>query len=97
MPAGPVQAHTAGLLTFEGDDVKDAVLTVREKDQITTFHRRRDVRDSQVIPGHVMDANRSSEHAPNRADNSRTTQGVTHGVGDAETHRGKAVVGPAGR
>ena len=47
---------------FEGNHVKDAVLAALEEDQISGFNRHRDMCDSQVIAGHVMDANGSSEH-----------------------------------
>ena len=48
---------------LEGDHVEDAVLTALEEDQISGFNRHRDMCDSQVIAGHVMDANGSSDTA----------------------------------
>ena len=45
------------------DHVFDAELDVFEEYEIAGLDRRRYMRDSQVIAGHVMDANGSSEHA----------------------------------
>lgn len=33
-----------------------------EEEQVSRFNRGRDVCDSQIIAGHVMDANRDAEH-----------------------------------
>ena len=49
------------------DDIEDAVLPMLEQADVTRLGRRRNMRDPQVIAGHVVDANRSSEQIWNRA------------------------------
>ena len=63
----PYKGIQRGARIIYGDHVEDAVLPVLEEDEITRCNRRGNVCDSQIVAGHVIDANGSSEHIWNRA------------------------------
>jgi hypothetical protein len=51
------------LIEGNEDHVPDAALAVLERDEVARLNRSGDVRDSEIITVHIVEANRNSDHA----------------------------------